>query len=269
MEKSPAFQFYPKDFLVDTALLTNEQCGIYIKLMGFSWIGIPGCKQTELPNDPATLARIAAVVGEDFLTKIEPVIALFLPGEDGKIYHKRLRKELKKQAKHRKQRVKAGKASAEARQRALNERSDSVERESNSSSSSSSATPVSQEEGGGTPPPSGDSTTETLLMHRAEAAKIPNKRDTVRRYLAAWCERAGAAKVEEVLMRKEARGLTVIEIQDRFFADGVKKSDPTVQPGMMRKGAKCEAPGCCGGMIFVEGGGAAPCPACKGAGVKP
>ena len=37
MSKSPAFQFYPGDFLVGTMGMTNEEVGIYIKMLCIDW----------------------------------------------------------------------------------------------------------------------------------------------------------------------------------------------------------------------------------------
>jgi len=33
MNKAPAFQFYASDFLVDTAEMTNQEVGAYIRLL--------------------------------------------------------------------------------------------------------------------------------------------------------------------------------------------------------------------------------------------
>jgi hypothetical protein len=53
MEKAPAFQFYPKDFLTDdkVLLMSNESVGVYIKLLCFDWLydGLPADQSKWLP----------------------------------------------------------------------------------------------------------------------------------------------------------------------------------------------------------------------------
>ena len=51
MSKSPAFQLYPKDFLVDTAMMTAEEVGVYMRLICYAWVGLPGLKQGYIPGD--------------------------------------------------------------------------------------------------------------------------------------------------------------------------------------------------------------------------
>ena len=57
MNKSPAFQFYPQDFLVGTAMLSAEETGAYIRLLCYSW------ENDGLPNDEQLLARLAGCSG--------------------------------------------------------------------------------------------------------------------------------------------------------------------------------------------------------------
>jgi len=54
---TPAFQFYPQDFLVGTAMLSAEETGAYIRLLCYQWTN------DGLPNDKAILARIAGCDG--------------------------------------------------------------------------------------------------------------------------------------------------------------------------------------------------------------
>ena len=146
--KSPAFQFYPKDFLVDTMHLDDAQVGAYIRLISYAWIGIPGCAQTEIPSDVEKLARLVTIDG----AVLGQVIELFKRQKNGNLRHPRLAKELKQQRNRSKQAREAGLLSAKKRQRALNELKLEAQRESNSSSasasasSSASATAVREEE---------------------------------------------------------------------------------------------------------------------------
>jgi uncharacterized protein YdaU (DUF1376 family) len=55
--KSPAFQFYPQDFLVGSAMLSAEETGAYIRLLCYSWT------HEGLPDDDAQLQRLAGCHG--------------------------------------------------------------------------------------------------------------------------------------------------------------------------------------------------------------
>jgi len=146
MNKSPAFQLYPKDFLVDTAMMTAEEVGAYMRLLCYAWVGLPGFEQGYIPGDE----RVFNLVGlsfEEWEKVRSKVMGYFCEKSEGVYYHKRLMSELEKQKSFRKQRVIAGKASGIAR----NKRSTSVEREPNFSFASSSSTPLNppRGEGGG------------------------------------------------------------------------------------------------------------------------
>ena len=54
-EKSPAFQFYPKDWLADPNVraMTHAERGIYIDLLCSCWT------EGSIPDDPEECARIA------------------------------------------------------------------------------------------------------------------------------------------------------------------------------------------------------------------
>ena len=119
-EKSPAFQFYPKDFLADmkVVLMTNEQVGIYIKALSYCWL------EGFLPNDSNAIAMLCNFDGKDMLEhgkSIESVIAPVMqcfqihPDDPSKLIHKRLELEKKKQTENRKKRINAGKQGANAR----------------------------------------------------------------------------------------------------------------------------------------------------------
>lgn len=56
-EQSPAFQFYPKDFITDgrVATMSAEEVGIYIRLLCYCWT------EGSIPDDLELLARIGGV----------------------------------------------------------------------------------------------------------------------------------------------------------------------------------------------------------------
>ncbi len=91
MNKSPAFQFYPKDFLMDDKVIVMnlEEIGAFVKLLCFCWNNNGLTKnQNELKNmcgNPENWEVIWGKVGKCFYEK------------NNKLYNKRLEKEFKKQ----------------------------------------------------------------------------------------------------------------------------------------------------------------------------
>lgn len=81
---SPAFQFYPKEFMLATQSWSVEEVGIYIKLLCSQWDN--GC----LPNDVKRLARLAGC-DLDFFEKAWVLVGLkFLVGNDGCLRNSKL-----------------------------------------------------------------------------------------------------------------------------------------------------------------------------------
>jgi uncharacterized protein YdaU (DUF1376 family) len=145
MADSPAFQFYPADYLADLGVqvLTSAQEGIYIRLLCYCW------REGSLPSDAAVVRRMCKPDAK--LRDVQEVMTQFFKaGSDaGRLINNRLEKERRKQAIRRQQASEAGKKSAEDRKRKGNETPTDVERsldsgcdsvatESNPSSSSSS-----------------------------------------------------------------------------------------------------------------------------------
>lgn len=55
MKPSPAFQFYPQDFLVGTADMTAEEVGGYIRLLCYQWA------KGSIPNDDRKLSQLSGI----------------------------------------------------------------------------------------------------------------------------------------------------------------------------------------------------------------
>jgi uncharacterized protein YdaU (DUF1376 family) len=138
-EKSPAFQFYPQDYLADpnVAEMTLEEQGAYIRLICYAWIA------GSIPADPERCARL---VGNGCSISVATNVqrAFNEPSTDPqRLLHKRVEKERQKQAIRREQTSSAGRKSAAKRtvSRELttrsNKRSTNVQRNVNPSSSSS------------------------------------------------------------------------------------------------------------------------------------
>lgn len=96
-EKSPAFQFYPADWLSDerVIVMTPAQEGFYIRALCLCW------RQGSIPEDDSVLALILAK-GPTLPTKddLRVVKVCFerVNGVDGRLQHGRLEIERKKQA---------------------------------------------------------------------------------------------------------------------------------------------------------------------------
>ena len=128
-DKSPAFQFYPRDFLANDAvsMMTNEQIGAYVLLLCHAWQRPEG-----LPLEMGPLSKLARCPQRRFEQSIWPTVReRFVSTETG-WKNDRLEDERRKQCDFREAASRAGKRSGEARQRTsverpLNDRSDSVD----------------------------------------------------------------------------------------------------------------------------------------------
>jgi uncharacterized protein YdaU (DUF1376 family) len=97
--RSPAFQFYPKDFLTDenVVVMSLAERGAYITLICQCWI------DGTIPADVARLARMCGTPLSAF-RKLWPALErCFTPARNGseRLVHPRLEKERKKQAEYR------------------------------------------------------------------------------------------------------------------------------------------------------------------------
>lgn len=86
MTKAPAFQFYPSDFAMGTALFTNEEKGIYIVLLCFQW------EHGRLPGDKKALCHLARCTA----AKLVRVLTKFTLDDSG-YFNARLEREREKQ----------------------------------------------------------------------------------------------------------------------------------------------------------------------------
>ena len=117
--KSPAFQFYPKDFITDSnvIVMTMAERGAYITLICLCWL------EGSLPSDLARLSRLCGstpVVFGKMWPAIEPCFRPAKRGSD-RLIHPRLERERQKQAEFREEQSRKGKASAAARNRKATE----------------------------------------------------------------------------------------------------------------------------------------------------
>jgi len=104
MNKSPAFQFYAAEFLVDenVVLMTNQEVGCYIKLMAYCW------REGSIPSD---VTKIAKLCGESGMAEIWPNIAecfVIMGGTAERLVHPRLQRERDKQSEFKEKRSASG-----------------------------------------------------------------------------------------------------------------------------------------------------------------
>jgi uncharacterized protein YdaU (DUF1376 family) len=97
---SPAFQFYPKDFLTSAHVVSMSltERGAYIVLLSHCWLDV------GLPNDPIKLSRMCGLPLKQFVRMWtnSPLQDCFYEKE-GRLFNHRLDEERRKQAKYRKQ----------------------------------------------------------------------------------------------------------------------------------------------------------------------
>lgn len=113
---SPAFQFYPADFLADehVALMSLAARGAYITLLCYCW------REGSIPADTAKLARLCNVDSStmaELMAELSPCFSSAI-GEPSRLINLRLHEERKKQECYRKERALAGQKGAEKRWKA-------------------------------------------------------------------------------------------------------------------------------------------------------
>lgn len=96
MGKAPAFQLYAADFYMDTGDWSNEEIGIYFRLLMHEWISGP------LDNDMERLARIAKTSPTIFKKNWKKISEKFIPSQDQKLSNKRLEETRSEQDNYRK-----------------------------------------------------------------------------------------------------------------------------------------------------------------------
>ena len=97
MNKAPAFQFYAQDFLTGVMYLTNEEIGIYIKMLAKQWT------DGKIPKK-----RLGFLVGFDWDKLSDELQGKFIE-KDGFLINQRLEKEREKHANFSKKQSKNGK----------------------------------------------------------------------------------------------------------------------------------------------------------------
>lgn len=118
-DKSPAFQWYPKDVLTDTRVMEMDLAteGAYRRALDICWLS-----GRIITADPK---RLALLIGKGCKVKTaSAVIELFTKNEDGTMHHKRLDQEWQKQQEWASKSSSGGKKGAETRWRKPNQDDD-------------------------------------------------------------------------------------------------------------------------------------------------
>lgn len=159
--KSPAFQFYPADWLSDAnvQLMDLATEGAYIRAICYCW------REGHIPSDPEELQQL---IGKEKLdskqmAKLQNCFQID-PETDGKLFHPRLKLERSKQRKNSKIRAISGKLGAEKRWKNSDGKCHDFAIAKNSLSSSSSSTKDLSLSNG------------SVLTHPVEKASNPLKR---------------------------------------------------------------------------------------------
>jgi uncharacterized protein YdaU (DUF1376 family) len=111
-DRSPAFQFYPRDFLSDANVIamSMQERGVYITLLCNCW------NEGTLPADTDRLARLCGLPISAFRKFWPAVEVCFSPADDvSRLIHKRLEREREKQELYRRRQSDKGKASGISR----------------------------------------------------------------------------------------------------------------------------------------------------------
>lgn len=109
MAKTPSFPFYAQDFDMDTNTWSNEEIGVYLRLLMSEWINGP------LPDDTQKLAQIARISHKKFKNLFQICSTKFVRNGNGFLINKKMEEIREKVNKWIEQKRKAGEASAEKR----------------------------------------------------------------------------------------------------------------------------------------------------------
>jgi len=110
LEKAPAFQFYPKDFLTDSHVVAMNlaERGAYITLLCLCWM------ERSLPTDVVSLARLCRVSKTAF-ARLWPALEPCFTLVDGRLIQGRIERERQKQETYRRLKADAGQKGGHAK----------------------------------------------------------------------------------------------------------------------------------------------------------
>jgi uncharacterized protein YdaU (DUF1376 family) len=109
MAKFPSFPLYAQDFDMDTNTWSNEEVGVYLRLLLSEWINGP------LPDDTKKLAQIARISPKKFKNLFQICSKKFIRDGNGFLINEKMEKIREKVSKWLEQKQKAGIAGARKR----------------------------------------------------------------------------------------------------------------------------------------------------------
>ena len=112
----PAYPYYANDFNGDTATWTNEEVGIYQRLLNYEWVN--GWNPGEgLPDDPERLCRIARCGAKKFQKSWQIISKKFSKNDEGFLINRRMEEEREIQRQYRESQSESGKRGVEAKRK--------------------------------------------------------------------------------------------------------------------------------------------------------
>lgn len=205
--KSPAFQFYPTDYLASqrVQMMTLEEEGAYCRLLCYCW------QHGSIPSDPELAARL---VGKGCSTTVARVVLPMFEVAcgDGRVTHDRLERERAKQAEWREKSSAGGKKSAQMRQESKGGSTVAQPpyQPNGNIPVSSFQSPSSKEERGGIPPQP-----QPPTNHDHEAEKRKAILEQIQSVFDAWNRLEGFPKC--LLVSDGRRRKLEVRLRDPFF----------------------------------------------------
>lgn len=114
MAASPAFQFYPADFIAGTVHLTNEELGAYMRLLCFQW------EHGSVPNSAQKRARVLGISTRK-LSSLWSALEPLFTSKNGYLVNPRMEEERHKQAIRKDKLSKAGRKGGQQKATSQNE----------------------------------------------------------------------------------------------------------------------------------------------------
>lgn len=108
----PYLPLYVADYEADTAHLTPEEDGVYLRLLRLCW-RTPGC---SIPDDPEWIARMIRVSPEFYAERVTPIIEEFFKRRKARLFSARLSAEFERIKSTSEKRSNAGRKGGRPRQ---------------------------------------------------------------------------------------------------------------------------------------------------------
>lgn len=247
MEKSPAFQFYPADWLDFRVLrMSLAAQGAYIRLLCHMWRDSKD--QCSIEAEPSSLSILLGVSQREFhklMGEIQREADPILLQKDGRYISRRLQKEKAQQVRRRREKSEAGSKGAKTRwQSHASAKPQPIAKDASSSSSSSAIASSSSPAGEYVPPaPRGDSIEELLsARYIASNPGVISREKAISQIKFALARGAKPPDLEAAFMDPKAKGKKIWEIIEQLTpTQNGKRSIEEVMDEWVRKGNEKDA----------------------------